>query len=586
MKTGKLVAALAVVTAMLVAATTPASANVGNVKVHTDYFNENVANIKAGSNTHMFVSFTPTVALGSGSIIDITGPTGMVMPSSRFAYQVDTGTSGFSVESITRYQGNRGVLLTMHSSFNAAANNRITVHIGTGNGSPTQPQTAGSKTVFVATSAEVIPVESASYSIGPNDPANLSATSGANQSTTVGTAFTDPLTMKVTDQYGNAISGANVDVDFPSTAPSGLFTTPVDSQEFTGTTDSSGEVTTGPFRARENAGAWTATATSGSLSAEVGFTNTPDDPDSFEVINGDDQSTKVGQAFGQALQVQIKDQHGNPVPGENVAFTAPGDGPSGSFPDDTQPLVTNSNGIASPTTVRANGVPGEWDVTATHSTLGSLTFDMTNLVGDPAALELLGGGGQSATVGTAFADPLEVAVEDEFGNRLSGVDVDLTLPATGPSATFPGGTRTFSATSGAEGTVTGPAMTANGTAGNWLAQAEAAGTNTLTAGLTNTAVPIPPDTRAPVATITAKPKPKVKTKKKRVKVQFRFAADETGSTFECRLDGGALASCASPKAYTVGKGKHTFEVRATDAAGNTGALATASFKVVKKKKRR
>jgi Bacterial Ig domain/Bacterial Ig-like domain/Chitobiase/beta-hexosaminidase C-terminal domain len=53
---------------------------------------------------------------------------------------------------------------------------------------------------------------------------------------------------------------------------------------------------------------------------------------------------------------------------------------------------------------------------------------------------------------------------------------------------------------------------------------------------------------------------------------FDFSADEGGSTFECRLDGGSWNACASPESYTgLGDGDHTFEVRATDVAGNTDA---------------
>jgi hypothetical protein len=51
---------------------------------------------------------------------------------------------------------------------------------------------------------------------------------------------------------------------------------------------------------------------------------------------------------------------------------------------------------------------------------------------------------------------------------------------------------------------------------------------------------------------------------------FAFSASEAGSSFQCRLDSGAWSACSSPKAYSaLADGNHLFEVRATDAAGNT-----------------
>ncbi|MDQ3265200.1 MAG: DUF11 domain-containing protein, partial [Myxococcota bacterium] len=71
------------------------------------------------------------------------------------------------------------------------------------------------------------------------------------------------------------------------------------------------------------------------------------------------------------------------------------------------------------------------------------------------------------------------------------------------------------------------------------------------------------DSIAPNTTILTAP-PAVSTT---TAASFTFNATEAG-TFQCRLDAGTWASCTSPVAITVGQGSHTWEVRATDAAGN------------------
>ena len=51
---------------------------------------------------------------------------------------------------------------------------------------------------------------------------------------------------------------------------------------------------------------------------------------------------------------------------------------------------------------------------------------------------------------------------------------------------------------------------------------------------------------------------------------FGFSANEPGSWFECRIDGGAWGECSAPHiAGPLADGAHTFEARATDPAGNT-----------------
>jgi hypothetical protein len=66
--------------------------------------------------------------------------------------------------------------------------------------------------------------------------------------------------------------------------------------------------------------------------------------------------------------------------------------------------------------------------------------------------------------------------------------------------------------------------------------------------------------------------------------RFGFSADELGSSYQCRVDSQSFAACSGPgQTHTpsaLPDGAHTFEVRATDRAGNTDATpASRSFTV-------
>lgn len=89
---------------------------------------------------------------------------------------------------------------------------------------------------------------------------------------------------------------------------------------------------------------------------------------------------------------------------------------------------------------------------------------------------------------------------------------------------------------------------------------------------------VPPDTSAPIVRITTAP-PRSTTDPN---ARFEFSADESPVTFECALDKAAFAKCSSPTVFTkLGYGAHSFAVRATDAAGNVGASATASWTIAR-----
>ena len=84
-----------------------------------------------------------------------------------------------------------------------------------------------------------------------------------------------------------------------------------------------------------------------------------------------------------------------------------------------------------------------------------------------------------------------------------------------------------------------------------------------------TVTPPPPrDLTPPDTNVTSGPEGTVRS----ASAAFEFASTETGSSFECSLDGGAFERCGEPKRYEgLSEGPHVFQVRATDGTGNTDA---------------
>jgi protocatechuate 3,4-dioxygenase beta subunit len=343
------------------------------------------------------------------------------------------------------------------------------------------------------------------------NPVYITAQSGDNQSATVNTPFADPLVARVTDIFGNPVSGVSVTFGAPASGPSADFgvsviplTLPPGSAQpaispFFGhsisvMTDADGLATVPEFTANTHAGAYTVTATTtGGAATSFHLTNTAGAASHIDVVSGNNQTATVGTAFGQPLAARVTDTFGNPVSGVGVTFAAPTSGPSGDFaivfmpltsvPSNGQTTVTtDADGLATAPMFTANTVAGAYTVTATAAGVElPASFNLTNTPGEATSVAFTSGGGQSATVGTAFTNPLVVTVTDANGNPVPGVMVTFTGPTTGAGVTFVGGNTAVTDASGHAV----KNVTATTTAGSFTVTASAAGQSPSSVTLTN-----------------------------------------------------------------------------------------------------
>lgn len=116
---------------------------------------------------------------------------------------------------------------------------------------------ASAPAVTTATAMETVSVGAAAI---------VTATAGSGQSATIGTAFATPLTVKVTDAYGNVVSGASVSFTSPGSGASAVVTGSL------ATTDVSG-VASVTVAANGSAGTYSVTATAGTGTAAFALTN-------------------------------------------------------------------------------------------------------------------------------------------------------------------------------------------------------------------------------------------------------------------------------------------------------------------------
>jgi uncharacterized repeat protein (TIGR01451 family) len=235
----------------------------------------------------------------------------------------------------------------------------------------------------------------------------------------------------------------------------------------------------------------------------------------------------------------------------------------------------------------------------TSSTSATLTFSANEDATFQCRLDdgsWAGCNGSSASYSSlsAGSHTFSVTGTDPSGNASSAVSFTWTIDTTAPAVSITAHPQALTSATGAafsftvdDGTATAECRLDSGT---WAScpgdtasySSLSAGAHTFAVRATDTAgnrgsdsFDWTVDATAPAASITSHPGDPTSA----TTAGFTFSADEE-ATFECKLDDADWASCTSPQSYSgLSEGEHTFQVRATDAAGNVSDPAIFTWTV-------
>ena len=253
----------------------------------------------------------------------------------------------------------------------------------------------------------------------------LKLVSGDEQVDYFGTRLGNPLSVKVEDGNGRAVSDQNVTFEITSPSTTGgeqearLFSahSQTPSYRLSVPTNANGvaEVTLQLEQRSSNA----VTSTTHTIVAQMNgapdvvfrATATVPVPDSLELISGDDQTGNIRTTLSDPFKVRVTDTKGNNVADQTVTFVIT-EG-SGSL-SNTNPR-TGTDGIAQTYLTLGNTI-GTTTVEARLGTLTPVTF--TARVPVPDKLRLVSGNNQTGHIGNRLDEPFKVRVTDTRGDNV------------------------------------------------------------------------------------------------------------------------------------------------------------------------
>ncbi|MEI7555274.1 hypothetical protein, partial [Candidatus Chlorohelix sp.] len=294
---------------------------------------------------------------------------------------------------------------------------------------------------------------------------------GSGQSAIVQTNFGVPLQATVVDATNLPVQNITVTFMVQSNGAGAIFPSTA-STSATAITDINGVAIAPALKATCTPGAFTVNAFASGpyVPATFSLTNLQGAPSSLQISAGNNISATVTTAFTPSFAVQVRDICNNNLDGQDITFTAPSSGASGTFANGTNTTTVKSanGGIAAATNFIANTTAGNnYQVSAVvaSNTAISTTFTISNIPGQAATITPINGNGQNAKIFTAFPNQLSARVKDAQGNLLITGTVTFAAPSSGASGKFSTtNNNVATAIIDASGVVTAPVFTANGTA--------------------------------------------------------------------------------------------------------------------------
>jgi len=205
----------------------------------------------------------------------------------------------------------------------------------------------------------------------------------------------------------------------------------------------------------------------------------PSEAVALSTVSGAGQSGAVGDPLPEPIVVEAQDTYANAVPGTTLDIEVS----SGGGQTDAAQVVTDAQGQVSVTWSLGPEL-GSQSVQVRLDTVAQVDIPADARPGPAASIETLSGDGQTGTVASALSLPVQVHVQDRFGNATSATQVDF-------SATSGGGTVASSSVRPDSGGVAGTAWSLGTSAGTQTIEARVPGAPAIV--FTATAVPGAPD---------------------------------------------------------------------------------------------